>query len=162
MRLLVVALLVFAASASAAGPAPYRLLSLKPYLYFDDTGGFSKEIPEHAPLFNSVIGEGWARHPSDATLVRVVVHGEGGSYAPNRFVRLTAQRGTATRPGQYRWGKTILDQRNPIGVLLRSGRIGTAFWVAHTGCVPLRLTARIGGQLEATPVTRIVPFECGD
>lgn len=163
-RLLLLAVLagVLPSAASAAAP-PYRLVSLQAYLFYNDTGTFSPAIPEDAPLFNTVIGEGWAGHASNAVLVRVTVTGPAGSYAPRRFVRLTVDRGTRTASGAFRWGKTVLDRRQPLAVLTRAGRTTAGFWLADTGCVPLRLTARLGGQAAAPPsLVRVLPFGCGE
>lgn len=165
MKRLLVALAVLAcalpAGAGAATP-PYRLAAMRAYLFFNDSGTFSPAIPENASLWNTVIGEGWAGHASDAVLVRVTVAGQAGSYESSRFVRLTVDRGSRTSSGTIRWGKTVLDRRQPLAVLTRAGWTVAGFWLADTGCVPLRLTARLGGQPAAPPLVRVIPFACGE
>jgi hypothetical protein len=161
--LLVPALLALAlAGVAAAAAPPYRLATLRPYLFFNDTGTFSAEVPENASLFNTIIGEGWAGHASNAVLVRVTVAGEAGSYESNRFVRLTVVRGTYASSGAIRWGRTVLDQRQSLAVLTRAGRTTAGFWLSDTGCFPLRLTARLGGHTASAPLVRVLPFGCGE
>jgi hypothetical protein len=162
-RLLALAVLACAlpTGATAAAP-PYRLAALRAYLFFNDTGTFSAAIPEDAPLFNTIIGEGWAGQASNAVLVRVTVAGQAGSYESKRFVRLAVERGARSSPGPIRWSKTVLDQRQPVAVLTRAGRTVSGFWIADTGCVPLRLTARLGGQPASPPLVRVLPFACGE
>ncbi len=149
------------ALATGATPPPYRLASVKAYLFYNDTGSLSQPLPDNVSLFNTIIGEGWAHEPSNAVLVRVTVAGRAGSYVSKRAVRLTVAQGTRTASG-YRWGKTVLDQRQPLPVLSGTGRTVAGFWIAGTGCIPLRLTARIVGQPATAPVVRIIPFLCGE
>src|SRR3712207_6569050 len=64
---LAAALLLAGPVARAGGPAPpppYRLAALRAFLFHNDSGTFSPNIPPSAPLWNTVIGEGWAKEPS--------------------------------------------------------------------------------------------------
>src|SRR4051794_31199731 len=94
-----------AAATPAAPPAPYHLTAVRPFLFFNDSGRFSPEIPTTAALWNTIIGEGWAGESSNATLVRVDVAGAAGSYNPKARVRLMVQRGKTTVNGPAFAGK---------------------------------------------------------
>jgi endonuclease YncB( thermonuclease family) len=92
---LVIAGAVLGATASARTNGtlvrqPDKITSLNAFLFFNDTSGFSQAIPENTPLWNTLHGEGRARHPSDATYVRVVVSGQTKDYARNRAVPVAA------------------------------------------------------------------------
>src|SRR4051794_11139943 len=105
----VIGLAVIAAGAEAMSSAasgespPYEVAELQGFLFYNDTGGFSRNIPETAPLWNSIIGEGWAGRSSNATLVRAVVTGAPGSYEPKRHLRFIVQSGVYMASGAFRW-----------------------------------------------------------
>lgn len=146
---------------AAAGPSPaFRLASLVPVLFFNDTGTFSEPIPEDAPLANTPIGEGWAGHPSDATFVRVTVAGKPRSYLELRSVRLLVQGGERDKAGKWRWRWKVLDRRDGGGVLSSRGRLVVGFWIPNTGCLPLRLTATLARQTRS--LVRVIPFACNE
>lgn len=94
------------AQAQLPTPGPYTLSALGVHLFYNDTGGFSQNIPEDAALWNTIIGEGWAGKASNATLVRVTVAGAPGSYA-NRTVQVSVQKGTRTSSGSFQWGRVF-------------------------------------------------------
>jgi hypothetical protein len=131
---------------------PYRL-TLRAMLFYGDKGTFSPDIiARPVTLWNTVIGEGGAGGASNATLVVAVVRGEGGSYVPNRRVELTVTTG----------GREIFKRAEETSVLNSEGRAYVAFWLYGTGCRRLRLSARILGQTPSTPVTAVLPFDCGE
>ena len=143
---------VHAQSGRAAAPPPYRL-SLRAMLFFSDRGTFSPDILAHpVTLWNTIIGEGGAGGASNATLVVAVVRGEAGTYVPTRRVELTVTAG----------GREIFKRAEETSVLNTEGRTYVAFWLYGTGCRRLRLSARILGQTPSTPVTAIIPFDCGE
>jgi hypothetical protein len=137
--------------ADAAAP-PYRIVALRAYLYFNDTGRFSPAIPPGASLWNTIVGEGWAKHPSDATLVEVTIAGAAGSFEPGRSVRIVVRAGAAT----------ALLRTIPVPIVARSGRTRVAVLVPGTGCKPLQVRATVVGQAEASTRALTVPFACGE
>lgn len=144
-------------AAAQAEPGPYALGALQVRLYYPFTGSFSPNVPANAPLFNTVIGEGWARSASDSALVLVPVRGSRGSFAGNRRVRLVATELPKTgRP------RTVLRRTKRIGLMGPAGRTAIGFFVHDVGCERLRLRATLLGQLKALNRTRTVPFVCGE
>jgi hypothetical protein len=143
-------------------PPPYTLQSVHPFLFFNDSGGFSASIPENAPLWNTVIGEGWAGQSSDSTLVRVAVAGAAGSYAPRRSIRLVVRKAKPLGDGRYQPGVAIEARTTHLAVLTSRSRTTVGFWISHTGCQPLLLAATLLGQTPTQTITRVVPFACGE
>ena len=156
ISLLACALMMLAAPAAglaqSSAPPPYRL-SLRAMLFYSDKGTFSHDIlARPVTLWNTPIGEGRSGGASNATLVVAVVRGEGGSYVPTRRVELTVTAG----------GREIFKRAEETSVLNTEGRTYVAFWLYGTGCRRLRLSARILGQTPSTPVTAVIPFDCGE
>ena len=162
LALAALALVVASTAAAQTNPPAYRISALQPFLFYNDTGTFSGAIPKDAPLWNTIIGEGWARQSSNQTLVRVTVAGEAGSYAPRRAVKLVVRRGTQSDSGKFTWGKVVLSRSEPLAVLTRRGTTQAGFWLYETGCVPLLLTASLTGQTSPSTQTRVIPFACGE
>lgn len=160
--LAVIVLAVASTAAAQTNPPAYRLAAVKPALFYNDTGTFSPVVPENASLWNTIIGEDWARQSSNQTLVRVTVSGQVGSYAAHRTVKLVVRRGTQTDADSFRWGKVILTRSEPLAVLTRRGTTEVGFWLYGTGCVPLLLTASLTGQSSPSTKTRVIPFACGE
>lgn len=150
------ALLSLAGSSQAANGAtpPYAIKAVTAYLYYNLTNDFSENVIDNKKftLWNTVIGEGSAKGPSNATLVMVKVQGEPGSYAADRKVELTATAG----------GKTILKRETGISVLGQSGVSTCAFWLYDTGCVSVTLSARITGQSKPSAMKKTIDFHCGE
>ncbi|MEJ7569631.1 MAG: hypothetical protein WKF41_15365 [Gaiellaceae bacterium] len=154
---LVMAITVHAASS----PPPYKLAKLTASLFYAESGRFSPDIPKNAPLWNTIIGEGWAKENSDATLIRVTVTGARGSYAPARAVKVSVRKGRTTSSG-YAWGAVALRRSQPLGVFSGTGKTVVAAWLYDTGCVPLQVTATLVGQTPSPPLVRVIPFACGE
>jgi len=150
-----------AQSAAPAPPPPYKLTKVASSLFYTESGTFSPDIPKDAILWNTIIGEGWAKEYSNSTLVRVTVTGARGSIALSRTVRLTVRRGRATATG-YAWGTVILRRSQQLGVLSRTGKTVSAFWLYDTGCEPLQVTAKLVGQTPSPSLVRVIPFACGE
>ena len=127
LRRLFVTLLTLGALASASGsgavsaPPPYKLATVTASLFYTESGTFSPDIPKDAILWNTIIGEGWAKEYSNSTLVRVTVTGARGSIGLSRSVRVAVRRGRATATG-YAWGAVIARRSQPLGVLSRTGK----------------------------------------
>ena len=148
--------IVFALLAStwAAGACAQALAvrTIEARLFFAHSGSFSEPLSENQPLWNVVIGESGASEPSTATLVKVLVAGPPRAFDRNARVVLQIDGPTpkATRSRQSK----------RLGVFDESGRQYVAFWLADTGCEPLRLSASLSGSKEA--VVRTLQFACGE
>lgn len=139
----------------AGAPPPYRITAIKAMLFYDGTGTFSRDVlakPDFS-FWNTIIGEGDAESPSNSTLVLIEVGGNPSpnEAAPSRKVEFTA----ATPRG------VLLKRASHIG-LFANGKYYSAFWLYDTGCQPIKITARILGQANASTMTRSIPFSCGE
>lgn len=151
-----------AGPAVAAGTPPYRLAGIRAQLVFETTGALSRPIPPGAPLFNTVIGEGWAGQPADDVLVGVAVRGRPGSFVARRRVVLEIRRGRRDSAGVLRFGPPTA-RRHDLPVL--DGPGGSAvvpFFLSAITCTPVRLSARITGQRPSPVATRTLDFTCGE
>lgn len=145
-----------AASNNNAATAPYRITAVKAMLFYDGSATFSRDVlakPDFT-FWNTIIGEGDAEAPSNATLILVEVAGNPSpsEAPPSRKVELTA---TTSH-------KLLLKRTVDIGLFGDGGKFYAAFWLYETGCQPVTLVARILGQAQPSGVTRKIPFECGE
>lgn len=134
--------------------APYEIAAMHAYLFYNYSGDFSDNVIDNEEfiLWNTIIGEGSAFEPSDATLVIVYLGGEAGAYEPARQIELTAMEE----------GKVALKQTADLGVFSEEGRYAVAFWLYNTGCVPVELSVRITGQSKESKKTARINFACGE
>lgn len=160
MALAIAALISYAALlgpgvfAAEKNVAPYKIVSMKAFLYYEHDGTLSENIIDNPDfrLWNVMIGEGSAKGPSTSTLVVVEVQGTPGAYAPDRKVELTATSG----------GKTILKKATEMGVAREKGRFFMPFFLYDTGCFPVQLKARITGQTPEQSIVKTIKFAGGD
>ena len=152
--------LIFVFTASALGPVlatpPYKITSIQAKLFYHDKGTFSRNVlakPDFG-FWNTIIGEGDAEGPSEATLVLVEVLGKSAESeaAPSRKVELTAVAG----------GKVLVKRAIQVGLFSDDHKFYAAFWLYDTGCEPVKLTARIVGQSQPSSMSKTIPFECGE
>jgi hypothetical protein len=73
---------------------PYKIAAIKALLFYNGKGTFSRDVlakPDFT-LWNTIIGEGDAESPSDATLILVEITGSSSpdEPPPSREVELTA------------------------------------------------------------------------
>lgn len=119
-------------------------------LFLNHSGTLSAPLDDRAELWNTIIGAGGAGEPSTSTLVDVVVSSKPGSFEKNGYVTLVA--------ADAKSEKVISKMKERLGVFGSDGKFHAPFLLKDTGCVPLRLTASIGGQSK----TVTVPFRCGE
>jgi hypothetical protein len=152
--------LAFDSSANALKPVlatpPYKVTAIQAKLFYSDKGTFSRDVlakPDFG-FWNTIIGEGDAEGPSDATLVLVEVSGKSleGEMQPSRKVELTA----------VAKGKVLLKRALNVGLFSDDHKFYAAFWLYDTGCEPVKLTARILGQPQPSLMSKTIPFECGE
>lgn len=132
---------------------PAKITAIRAQLFYDATGTFSEDIlaREDFALWNTIIGEGSAGAPSTSTLVTVEV---SGRHLPVGTVKIEI---TATGD------KGRLIQRKVIGVDIYDARTKffAPLWLYDTGCQPIKISARLLGA-RSTPMTRTIPFACGE
>ena len=151
--------LTFPTNLAAAGAPitpPYEITAVKAMLFYDGSATFSPDVlakPDFR-FWNTIIGEGDAKAPSNSTLVLVEVTGHPSpNEAPHsRKVELTA---TTSR-------KILLKRTIDIGLFGNDGKFYAAFWLYDTGCTPVALKARIVGQAEDSAIQKTLNFRCGD
>jgi hypothetical protein len=121
-------------------------------LYYHHSGTFSPLIDDKMTFWNVIIGEGGAAEPSSAVRVDVVLKGAPGSFDPKTRIALTVSNAEN--------GKVVSKQTAESGVLSDKGEYHAIFLLQRTGCIPLKITARI----EGSPVERAmsIPFRCGE
>ncbi len=182
------------ADSSDAQPQ-FRIPHIEAHLIFKD-GQLSDDIigPHPWVLWNTIIGEGDAtdrqtgvHHPSEATLVRVVVSGPPNRTLADAKVKLVviglgpsdtvidvalpsldsagSPSGQHTRkvtlPGMGRGPSTIVME----GALTRFDSTGTQlvpFRLDGTGCERIGLTAHLIGDRVLDSLHAEIPFECGE
>ena len=157
--LLVASVLINGGQVLAAEPevTPYAITDVKAYLYFNHKDTLSKDISneQKGALWNTIIGEGLAGSPSRATLVVVEISGKPEAYEGKRRVEVTVQeRGKKV--------VTKLKQKFPIGGISKDGKYFAPFLVYDTGCLPLKISAKLVGQSDETLKEKLIQFECGE
>lgn len=134
-----------------AADMPLKIADIKIRLFFHHSGTFSDKITGKEELWNTSIGEGWAREPSTAILVDITVKGLEKFDDPE-IVELTVKNAESK--------KIISTQSQPVGVMSKSGQYHVPFWLTDTGCEPLQLIAAIQGTSEKREA--VIPFACGE
>ena len=135
---------------------PYKISAIKAMLFYDGKGTFSRDVlakPDFT-FWNTIIGEGDAEGPSNSTVVLVEVTGKPSpdEPSPSRKVEFTA---LASR-------KILLKRTTDIGLFGDGGKFYAAFWLYDTGCQPVKITARIIGQVQPSSISKTIPFACGE
>jgi len=137
-------------------PPPYQITALRAYLYFNQKDSLSPNLidnPSVGDLFNTDIGAGWARSPSDEVVMTVEIAGKPGSYASGRKVVLKVTKKDGT----------ILVNRGPdIGLIGDNGKYFKTFLLYQTGCDPVHIRAELLGQPIPSVVEKDIPFFCGE
>ena len=159
VTLLSISLLVPFAKLEAAGkrtppPAPYKITAIKALLFYDGTATFSRDVlakPDFT-FWNTVIGEGDAEGPSSSTLVVVEVSGSSSDVSSTRQIEFTA----------IASGRVVLKRTTDIGLFGNGGKFYAAFWLYDTGCLPIKVSARILGQRQSSSLGKTIPFACGE
>lgn len=135
-------------------PAPQKLapVRVEARLYYSHTGTFSEVIDDKMRFWNTIIGEGGAKEPSHALRVDVVLQGEPGSFDPAARVTIAVTDADS--------GKSLSRQTASTGVLSDTGEYHATFLLQNTGCIPLKITARV---TRSTVVRSAgIPFKCGE
>jgi hypothetical protein len=136
----------------SATPAALAISGIRAQLFHHGTATLSDDLlarPKLA-LWNTPIGAGDAKAPSNATFVVVEVSGPASRYVAGG-VQLTVSTGE----------RTVLRRTQELGVLNAQGKTFVGFWIYNTGCEPLQLVAQL--VRSGAPDRRAaIPFECGE
>ncbi len=180
---------------SARPKLQVRIPHIEAHLIFDD-GRLSDDVigPEPAPLWNTIIGEGAAmdrqtgvHHPSEATLVRVVVTGPPNGTLPGAKVKLVvvglgpsdsvinaalprldstgSPSGSPTvkvnMPGMGHGLSTIVMEA-ALTPFDSTGMASVPFRLNGTGCERIQLTVQLLTDRPLDSLHAEIPFECGE
>ena len=140
-----------------------RILHIEAHLIFAD-GQLSPDIigPHPWVLWNTVIGEGDAtdstgvHHPSTATLVRVVITGP----SERSFAQARVELRVAGLDAMDTSAVGVMEA--PLAAFDSSGKQSVPFRLNDTGCVTIRLTARLVTGQVLDSLRAEIPFECGE
>lgn len=152
-RTQILTLVVFLVGLTCAPAADMHLEieDIEMRLFFHHSGTFSDKLTGKEQLWNTMIGEGWAREPSTATLVDITVK-DLEKLADQKIVELTVKNADSK--------KIVSTQSQPVGVLSKSSEYHAPFWLNDTGCEPLQLIVAIKGTSEKREA--VIPFACGE
>jgi hypothetical protein len=132
-----------------------RVGKIEAFLFYNAKGTWSENVlaKRDKQLWNTMIGEGWARAPSTVTLVKVRVDGHEEA-APNNEVKIQIQE-LGKNP------KVLVDEK----VHARLGKMGIDYFpylLKDTGCAPIEISAQLVAYADSKPVKETIPFECGE
>jgi hypothetical protein len=171
-------LLCFSTKATAQTPTPdIRVSGIKAMAFFETTGAFSTDLvplPEHS-LWNIGLDGGSLGYPSSSTFVVVEVTADETANFQGRRLEFTARYKAENKCWEDRERITDCTLR-PIVVIRRlsitiypglppdraNKKYYAGFWLYHTGCQPVALSARIVGQRRALTVRKKIYFACGE
>ena len=147
----------------AQADARFEVTSMRALLFFQDSGAFSSfdamaEGPEAPSLWNTIIGEGAAGHPSAATVLLVRVRGPFA--VPGKKPLLHVAASEDTRKG----AKVLLDRRVPLDpYFTERGEAWIPVIIYDTGCGVVTVTATVAvGATETAGLKKTIPFQCGE
>jgi hypothetical protein len=173
-----VVLLCFLLEVSAQTPgSDMRVSGIKAMAFFETTGAFSTDLvpmPEHS-LWNIGLGGGSLGYPSSSTFVVVEVTADETANSQGRRLEFTARYKAENKCWEDREGITDCTLRQMVVIRRLSitiypgippdranSKYYAGFWLYHTGCQPVALSARIVGQRRALTVRKKIYFACGE
>ncbi|HEY2861861.1 MAG TPA: hypothetical protein VGJ21_25905 [Terracidiphilus sp.] len=127
---------------------PSKIVSVTAKLYYSDSGTFSANILDKPDLslWNTIIGEGAAGGPSEATLIEVEVDGDRKRNGDRLSITVQQK------------GKAAITRHAAV-YFKENGKYFAAIWLYDSGCSPVTITAQLGDQ----PVIRkTIDFQCGE
>ncbi len=137
-------------------PAAYQISAIRAFLYYHDTGTFDDRdaASGQMTLWNSIIGEGEAKAPSDATLVQVELSGPS-------FSNIAGALEIVVSAGK----KKLVRQKLDAGSFFaeHSPRILIPVLVYDTGCDELQVAVTFTTpDRKKLKKSGVVPFACGE
>ena len=130
--------------------------SISARLYYHETATFGEDDPASGKLalWNSIIGEGDADHPTSAALVLVKLGWCSSCKGPNFLVFVATDES----------GRRLTDSKIPLSAYSSGQKEITLPFVVHgIGCATVNLEATVVGP-NAAPgsATATLPFRCGE
>ena len=147
-----VLLILLPFSAQTEEKKPLKLDQIVVRLFHNYDGTLSAPISGKTALWNTIIGEGDAGIPSNATLVDVIVRGQPGTFEPNRIVSLMVTKGKDHA--------TFAHFSQAVGVLSPGGAYHAAFLLLGTGCEELHVSVQLNVTNQRLETE--IPFKCGE
>ncbi len=140
----------------------YQVAEIQARLYFQHDGRFgTQNIVEdaHPTLWNTIIGEGDAKHPSAATLILIKLSGNWLATASLDRPQLRV------RVSDGRAGPPLLEQTISLRPFFaEQDSVWVPFIALGTGCGETRISAALvdanGAVLHR--LVKTIPFECGE
>jgi len=144
-----------ATAAFAQEPVSPVISAIRAQLYYDETGAFSDDVLARGDLalWNTVIGEGDARHASNSTLVTVEVSGKNVAVgAVDVEVKALDAK-----------GRVLAKSSSSVALYDDRTKFYAPLFLQDTGCAAITISARLKGKgIKAKSVTRTIPFACGE
>jgi hypothetical protein len=159
VRLFLIGAMVFGhcAFGATSTSTPFAIEKIQAFLYYSDTGEFSKDIisNQDGGLWNVIIGGGLAEgHRSDATLVKVVVQ----KMAMGKDDKLTL-----TLRSVRKGSKQVSEDVERVWFDDGQQRYIAGFWLPDTGCATVSLDAVLKSNGTVLQTIRAkIPFACGE
>lgn len=145
-----------ASAAAPAKPAAYRISAIRAFLYYHDTGTFDERDAASGTmaLWNTVIGEGEAKAPSQTTLVQVELSGPS-------FSNISGALEIVVSAGKQKLVRQKLDAGTFFAE--HSPRILIPVLVHGTGCTELKVDVTFTTpEKKKLKKSGDVPFSCGE
>jgi hypothetical protein len=139
-----------------ARPASYQISAIRAFLYYHETGTFDDRdaASGQMALWNTIIGEGEAKSPSDATLVQVELSGPS-------FSNISGALEIVVSAGKQK----LVRQKLDAGAFFaeHSQRIFVPVLVHGTGCDELQVAVTFTSpDRKKLKKSNVVPFACGE
>lgn len=156
---LIILLCALTTAETAADTEKFAVAAIHAHLYHESTGEINStdllDGKDHA-LWNTIIGEGEARKPSNAIWVLVDLVGPSFSNAHGALLLKVSD-------GE----KTLLEKTLSLCDWFNEGNnLVLPFLVYGTGCKKLEITATLQGlpnaQVKTPTLKKLVLFECGE
>jgi hypothetical protein len=137
-------------------PAAYQISAIRAFLYYHDTGTFDDRdaATGQMALWNTIIGEGEAKAPSDVTLVQVELSGPS-------FSNISGTLEISVSAGK----KKLVRQKLDAGTFFaeHSSRVLIPVLVHGTGCDELQVAVTFTTpDRKKLKKSGVVPFACGE
>lgn len=129
--------------------AEVAISTIEAKLFYDRTGTFSMPITPNAPLWNTVIGEGWSKADSNATLIDITLINTSNEFQSNKV---------AIKVKDLDSKKIILQKTTTVAMPHKTFHL--PIMLNNTGCQPLLITANIVGSSQVKKLQ--IPFQCGE
>ena len=133
-----------------------KITAIHAYLIYDHTQSFSEDIlsVKDIPLWNTIIGEGYAGAPSHSTFVVVEISGRDISSTRDAKVNIIT---TDFKKAQ------IANVTRMFSMYGEYKKSYVSFVVPETGCSPITISAKlVGAGFDPNSLSKTIPFKCGE